>query len=576
MTSKKTFWLLFLVCVLTVIPFLGIYEYNTKGEPRESIVSYSMIESGNWILPRNSVGEMAYKPPFFHWCVAAVSKVCGEVTEFTSRVPSAVAYIALALVVFVFYQRRRDTTLALITALVGFTSWEFHRQGFNCRVDMLLTAFTVTAMLLLYRWWERGMRGIPWWAILMMSLGTFTKGPVGTLIPCLAVGVFLLCRGVNFFRAFFSLLGFGLLSLVIPALWYYAAWQQGGQEFLDLVLEENVGRMTKTMSYESCVEPWYYNFITLTVGYLPWVLFALMTLFVVDWKGLRRKCASCKAADGAGETEKRAWWRLPLSKYDPLDLFSLVVAVVIFLFYCFPQSKRSVYIMPIYPFVGYFLARLLMWAEARHPRVLNIYGSVLSVLGLLLAVVFVVLKFIPVSEDWFHGSHGYENYQMVLGLQQAGAWWQWAVWIVGVALLLWWWRSRRGVMGVIALILAIYLHVDAIYKPPVLNAKSSKAVAAVIDEKVPAGEGRLYEFLEAGVMALGDPLHYFELNFYLHDRVGDFYHEKPQSGYLIIGDEDLQKWQSRFEGEGYRFTPVYNSGKKRVLKQELLLLRFEK
>ena len=185
MDRKKTLWLLIAICVLTVIPFLGIYEYNTKGEPRESIVSYTMIETGNWILPRNSVGEMAYKPPFFHWCVAAVSKVYGEVNEFTSRVPSAVAYIVMTVAVFLFYRRRRDTRTALVTALVAFTSWELHRQGFNCRVDMVLTAFTVGAMLLLYRWYERGMRGVPLWAILLMSLGTLTKGPVGSLIPCI-------------------------------------------------------------------------------------------------------------------------------------------------------------------------------------------------------------------------------------------------------------------------------------------------------------------------------------------------------------------------------------------------------
>ena len=43
MKTNKTFWLLLAVCVLTVIPLLGIYDYNTKGEPRESIVSYTMI-----------------------------------------------------------------------------------------------------------------------------------------------------------------------------------------------------------------------------------------------------------------------------------------------------------------------------------------------------------------------------------------------------------------------------------------------------------------------------------------------------------------------------------------------------
>ena len=103
-----------------------------------------------------------------------------------------------------------------------------------------------------------------------------------------------------------------------------------------------------------------------------------------------------------------------------------------------------------------------------------------------------------------------------------------------------------------------------------------KDVAALIDEKVPADKGHLYEFIEAGVTSAGDPVHYFELNFYLHDRVGDFYHEKPQSGYLMIGDEDLHNWQQKFEQEGYRFTPMWNSGEKRMMKQQLQLLSFEK
>lgn len=565
MKQRKTLWLLIAICVLTVIPFLGIYEYNTKGEPRESIVSYTMIESGNWILPRNSVGEMAYKPPFFHWSVAAVSKVCGEVNEFTSRVPSAVAYIALTIAIFVFYQRRRDTRTALVTALVAFTSWELHRQGFNCRVDMVLTAFTVGSMLLLYRWYERGMRGIPLWAILLMSLGTLTKGPVGSLIPCLVVGIFLLCRGVHFFKAFFSLLAFCLLSFILPAIWYYAAWQQGQQEFLDLMLEENVGRVTNTMSYDSCVEPWPYNFLTLIIGYLPWVVLCVILLFALNW---RRMVESIR-----NTSVKRL---LSVSSYDSLDLFSFLSVVVIFVFYCIPQSKRSVYLMPIYPFIGYFLARLLSWMEEKHRKVLNVYGGLLAVIGIIVAVVFVVLKFIPIEESWFQGRHGYDNYSMVMALQQAGNWWQWILWALGVAVFAAWWRSRRNVMMLIVLVLTIYLHVDAIYKPAVLNAKSVKGVAAVVDELIPESKGKLYEFIELGVLAKGDPVHYFEMNFYMHDRVGSFYQEKPQSGYLMIGTEDAERWLPKFEKEGYRFNQVYSSGRKRVFKQPLLVLHFEK
>ena len=47
LTSSKAFWLLLVICVVTILPFLGLSEYHTKGEPRESIVSYSMLDSGN-------------------------------------------------------------------------------------------------------------------------------------------------------------------------------------------------------------------------------------------------------------------------------------------------------------------------------------------------------------------------------------------------------------------------------------------------------------------------------------------------------------------------------------------------
>ena len=136
------------------------------------------------------------------------------------------------------------------------------------------------------------MKGVPWLAILMMSIGTLTKGPVGTIIPCLVTGIFLLLRGVNFFRAFFSLTAWALMSLVLPLAWYVAAYGQGGQEFLDLVLEENFGRMTSTMRYESCVNPWPYNIVTLVGGFVPWTLAVLMVVFVLPYRSYKRSPAA--------------------------------------------------------------------------------------------------------------------------------------------------------------------------------------------------------------------------------------------------------------------------------------------
>ena len=87
---NKALWIVTILAIVMLIPFLGLTEFNTKGEPREAVVAYTMLEHGNWILPINNGGDIPYKPPFFHWCIAFFSLFAGHVSEFTSRLPSAV------------------------------------------------------------------------------------------------------------------------------------------------------------------------------------------------------------------------------------------------------------------------------------------------------------------------------------------------------------------------------------------------------------------------------------------------------------------------------------------------------
>lgn len=161
MYENKQFIILAVVCVVTLLPFMGLTDFHTKGEPREAIVAYSMIETGNWTLPVNNGGDIAYKPPLFHWCIAALSSIAGKVTEYTSRMPSALALIAMVLGGFLFYAKRRGASVALLMGLITLSNFEVHRAGMNCRVDMMLTAFIVLALYQLYRWCEKGQKDSP-------------------------------------------------------------------------------------------------------------------------------------------------------------------------------------------------------------------------------------------------------------------------------------------------------------------------------------------------------------------------------------------------------------------------------
>lgn len=90
---------------LTFLPWLGMSLFNTKGEPREAIVAVSMLQSGNWILPESFGGDIPYKPPFLAWCIAVISLITGGVTEFSSRLPSAIAVIAMGVATYKFFKR---------------------------------------------------------------------------------------------------------------------------------------------------------------------------------------------------------------------------------------------------------------------------------------------------------------------------------------------------------------------------------------------------------------------------------------------------------------------------------------
>ncbi|MDE5594345.1 MAG: glycosyltransferase family 39 protein [Muribaculaceae bacterium] len=568
----RSAWILVAICALVMIPFLGLADFNTKGEPREAVVAYSILDSGNWILPTNNGGEIPYKPPFFHWCIAAVSLLNGGVVnEFTSRLPSAIALIAMTVWTYVFVAKRREPLTGLATALIAFTTFEFHRAGANCRVDMVLTAATVGAIYSLYTWWERGMKGVPWLGILMMSIGTLTKGPVGTLIPCLVVGIFLLLRGVNFFRAFFSLTAWALMSLVLPLAWYVAAYGQGGQEFLNLVLEENFGRMTSTMSYESCVNPWPYNIVTLVAGFVPWTLAVLMVVFVLPYRSYKRS----PAADSWRELFRMC------RTMPSVNLLATVAAATIFVFYCIPQSKRSVYLMPMYPFVAYYVAKLLIYVSRNKISVVKVFGDIMAAIAGLLFVCFIAIRAGMVPDSLFGtGRHAAQNIAMMHAIGDLSGFWAWLWMLVSpAAAVIWWtkWRKKCDVSTIVpaisGIIIAIYLSMAGAYQPAVLNVKSVKGITAEINRIAPQEEGELYEFISHGEFAAGDPIHYFQVDFYIGDRMASFYKRKPESGFLLIGDRDAEQYFPQFEAEGYVFEERYASPRK-MLDQMPRLYKF--
>ena len=538
---NKAFTIVCVIAVMLTVPFLGLTDFYSKGEPREAVVAYTMVEHGNWILPINNGGDIPYKPPFFHWCIALFSLLQGHVSEFTSRLPSALALVAMSVGGFVFFAKRKNANMALLATLLSLTAFEVHRAGINCRVDMVNTAFMVGALFLMFRWWERGKHTMPWLAILCMSGATLTKGPVGMLLPCAVMGVFMLTQRESLWSTVWRLGLTALLSLVLPLCWYYAAYLQGGDEFLRLVKEENIDRLLGKMAYESHENPFWYNFLTLITGWLPYTLLFVFSLFVLPWKRFSKS--------GFMQSVRRA---------EPMQVFVWLAFGLILFFYCIPKSKRSVYLLPCYPFMAWLMAQYVVWLVANRLSAVKAYAWLMGVLGVVLSVVFVVLKTGVVPDTLFHGKHAADNIAMLHALESISVSPSHLLFAllpaaVGVATIMTLLKKddnlrNRVVWLSLSVVVALFLALDSMFQPAVLNTKADKPLAPQIEQRFDMT--KMYSYMSSPM------LHFFSLNFYLGDRIQQFEKVKPEDGVLMIPEDDVEEFKKTV-GRGYCLQRVW-------------------
>lgn len=554
--------------MLVILPFLSETIFYSKGEPREAIVAYTMLESGNWILPLNYGTDMAYKPPFLYWAIAAFSAILpGGVTEFSSRLPSALSFLAMLWVVFDFFSRRKNVRTAFLTGMLLLTSFEVHRAAVACRLDMLQVSLIVIALLQLYRWDEKGCRTVPWLAVALMAAASLTKGPVGTLFPCLVIGIYQLVRGKHFRRAFFPLAGIGLLSLVPLVIWFWVAYQQGGESFSALMMEENTGRFFNKMSYDSHNNPLWYNFLTLILGWIPWTVVFLISLCYLPWKRLLR----LPEADSWRVRIGRTWNRFRMQ--PPVQLLTWLTILIIFIFYCIPESKRSVYLLPIYPFMAVLMAEYLLMLVRKRVGVFRVSAVLFLSVSVLLTVVFLAVRWGLIPDSIMgNGRHAAENIAFLHALRDATlSVPQWLlVWLPVVAAGCTGWELMKRkrcytlLYSIVGMMITLFVALDGVYQPIVLAVKSDKHLAEQIREVAP--HGVVYSYAN---------MSFYGVNYYLKDEMRHFETELPARGYVIVPAKLVDELQETF-GHRYRFAVQFVTRQRSCdLRDKIYMYHFE-
>lgn len=546
---RFVFWTVIIISAITLLPFLGNVDFTTKGEPREAVVAMSMLNQHNWILPINNGFDIPYKPPFFQWCIAAFSLVTGHVSEFTSRLPSALSLIIMLCAGALFYAKRKNNNVSLLAAIITLTAFEVHRAGTNCRVDMVLTMFIVCALYALYEWWERGCRRLPWIAVLCMSGATLTKGPVGMVLPCFVMFVFMLFTawqqgklcGRIIWKTTYKLFLSAVLASVLPLIWYWAAYRQGGDQFMALVMDENVGRFLGKMKAVTHANPWHYNFLMLIAGWLPWTLPLLLSLFVLPW---RKFANSFTKGESTGKVTLKSRIMAAMRKADTVQVFTWLSFLLILFFYCIPKSKRGVYLLPCYPFMAVLIVEYMAWLVKRSLFPIRFYIGFLSIVGFILTVALVILRAGLVPDSIFHGKHAWENIQMLHALSDGsmslGDILMALMPLLAACLGLMTLMRRRScfvtshpVFASTVMTLLVFMAFDGYYKPTVVGCQSLRPVAMQVEQ---AAKGEpVFALTTINKREVGDDvLRLYGIDFYLGDNVRQLDVDRPRKGVVVV------------------------------------------
>jgi 4-amino-4-deoxy-L-arabinose transferase-like glycosyltransferase len=253
------------------------------------------------------------------------------VTEFSARLPANLA--ALAGVVCVFYLGRNlfGRRTGALAAVVLATAQGYFMEARWAHTDMLLACLISIACLAFSQAYRSG--GAAGWLLvfyLAIGLANLTKGPLGIVLPILALVVFLAgSRDLAFLRR--AGLAWGLPLALAPAgLWLAAYRLSSGEAYpLGFAMERLTIRFTEGLHH---TRPFFHLFTALSLEFLPWTLFLPAAL----WHTFPR----------------------PGTRSDRDNAYVYSWVIVVLAVFGLSAERRGVYLLPMLPLLALLVGRL--------------------------------------------------------------------------------------------------------------------------------------------------------------------------------------------------------------------------
>ena len=379
MQDRRPLIIVLVASIVSLAAGIVATPFWDEDEPRFAAIARTMVETGDWIVPRFNDELAVDKPVLMHWAMAAAYTLFGT-SEIAARLPAAVATLLTALALLRAGTRWFDSTTGIIAALAYVGCLLVGIEAHAATPDAILTCLTTWATVLFAEALMAGpdagaaLPRISWRRAAaiggLLGLAVVCKGPIGFVGPLAVVlpwtwwlamqrrasatpsapslvrtwlAAALPAAWDTIRSARLGMIAVAMLAAALP--WYTAvSLRTNGEWLTGFFFIHNVGRFVAPMERHGgsvLLHP-----LAMLVGFFPWSCFLPLAIVVTAW---------------------RVWKRAdPHATVQALGLAMLWIAVWIGGF-SLSATKLPNYVLPAYPGAALLVAAAGV-AAARRER----------------------------------------------------------------------------------------------------------------------------------------------------------------------------------------------------------------
>ena len=357
-----TFLGLLIICYFVFFFNIGNYPLMDVDETRYVSMARDMFNSKDFLTLYLNGEYFFEKPPLYFWGECLSFAIFGKVTEFSARFPVALYGTLCTILMYFTGKKVVSRRFGLVSAIILATTLEFVMLAKFAILDIVVTTcigFSVMFGFLTQFVKDKNKKYFWWLFYAFSGLAVMAKGIPGFVVP-FGTMFFVSIFNKTFkqiFRPQYILVGIALFLLIVLP-WHIIMFNIHDPLFFnEYIIKHHLNRFFSSSEIHR-QQPFYFYFVTILWGLIPWVFSAIAVLItkIKDIKSL--------SFDNLNNSQKYFW-------------FNVIAFVVTMLFFSSSKTKLITYILPVYFFtsciIGFVWDRYITSLENKKSINLSVY-----------------------------------------------------------------------------------------------------------------------------------------------------------------------------------------------------------